>query len=137
MISLELQVRIEPTKAATLQKAAKLFPLVPSLESKRTTVDSVFFRQLWAVLRLGFRHWRSKEVGVLALHSTFLVARTLLSVAVARLDGRIVRDLVSADGPGFVRGIGLWFLLAIPSSYTNSMVRRSHPHLTLAKNGRY
>lgn len=101
-----------------------MFPLVPSLESsKKTSVDSLFFKQLWAVLRLGFRHWRSKEVGILALHSAFLVARTLLSVMVARLDGRIVRDLVSADGPGFARGIGLWFLLAIPSTYTNSMVR--------------
>ena len=33
-----------------------------------------------------------------------------------------MRDLVSADGPGFARGIGLWFALAIPSTYTNSMV---------------
>ena len=106
-----------------------MFPLLPSLESKKTSVDSVFFKQLRAVLRLGFRHWRSKEVGVLALHSTFLVARTLLSVVVARLDGRIVRDLVSADGPGFARGIGLWFLLAIPSTYTNAMVRPSKAYV--------
>lgn len=115
-------MRIERTKASTFQRAAKLFPVLPSLESKKTSVDSVFFKQLWSILRLGFRHWRSKEVGILVLHSGFLVARTLLSVLVARLDGRIVRDLVSADGPGFLRGIGLWFLLAIPSTYTNSMV---------------
>lgn len=61
-------------------------------------------------------------------HSTFF-----------RLDGRIVRDLVCAfcncnryysltmlkvraDGKGFLKGLGLWFLLAIPSTYTNSMV---------------
>ena len=56
------------------------------------------------------------------MHSFFLVLRTVLSVGVARLDGRIVRDLVSADGKGFAKGIGLWFLLAIPSTYTNSMV---------------
>lgn len=30
---------------------------------------------------------------------------------------------VSANGPGFIRGLGLWFLLAVPSTYTNSMVR--------------
>ena len=41
---------------------------------------------------------------------------------VARLDGRIVRDLVSANGKGFIRGLGWWFALAIPSTYTNSMV---------------
>ena len=56
------------------------------------------------------------------LHSVFLVLRTVLSVAVARLDGMIVRDLVSADGKGFLKGLGLWFALAIPSTYTNSMV---------------
>jgi hypothetical protein len=86
------------------------------------SVDAVFMRQLWAVLRLVFRHWRSKEVFIVLVHSSFLMLRTLLSVAVARLDGRIVRDLVSADGKGFIRGLGLWFALAIPSTYTNSMV---------------
>jgi hypothetical protein len=44
----------------------------------------------------------------------------------ARLDGC---DLVSADGPGFARGIGLWFLLAIPSTYTNAMVRPSKAYV--------
>jgi hypothetical protein len=70
-----------------------------------------------AIPRLG-----SKETFLVIAHSFFLVLRTVLSVAVARLDGRIVRDLVSADGKGFMRGLGLWFLLAIPSTYTNSMV---------------
>ena len=59
---------------------------------------------------------------MLCLHSFFLVMRTILSVYVARLDGRIVRDIVSADGIGFLKGLGWWFALAVPSTYTNSMV---------------
>jgi ATP-binding cassette, subfamily D (ALD), peroxisomal long-chain fatty acid import protein len=56
------------------------------------------------------------------MHSVFLILRTMLSIAVARLDGMIVRDLVSADAKGFLKGLGLWFALAVPSTYTNSMV---------------
>ena len=78
-----------------------------------------------AIMRIAFPSWHSKEAFILVMHSFFLVLRTVLSVGVARLDGRIVRDLVSADGKGFLKGLGLWFLLAIPSTYTNSMVRAS------------
>jgi hypothetical protein len=53
----------------------------------------------------------------------------VLSIAVARLDGRLVRDIVSADGKGFLKGLGLWFALAVPSTYTNTMVRPPWPML--------
>jgi ATP-binding cassette subfamily D (ALD) long-chain fatty acid import protein len=79
-------------------------------------------KQLFALLRITFPHLTSKEVGTLCLHSFFLVMRTILSVYVARLDGRIVRDIVTADGIGFLKGLGWWFALAVPSTYTNSMV---------------
>ena len=90
------------------------------------------------MLSVAFPGLRSKEVGIVVLHSAFLILRTILSVYVAKLDGHIVKNLVrprpsfslnmtssnqvSADGPGFLRGLGLWFALAVPSTYTNSMV---------------
>ncbi|CBQ68560.1 probable peroxisomal half ABC transporter [Sporisorium reilianum SRZ2] len=91
--------------------------------AKKVGVNKEFFRQLKAIFRILIPRRNSKEVFIFLLHTSFLVLRTYLSMLVARLDGAIVRDLVSANGRGFLRGLGLWFLLAIPSTYTNSMIR--------------
>ncbi|KAI0659258.1 ABC transporter transmembrane region 2-domain-containing protein [Cubamyces menziesii] len=123
------KVTVKPTPASVIEKNAKRFPLVPA--SHKPSLDKTFLRQLLAILRIAFPSWRSKEALILVSHSFFLVLRTVLSVAVARLDGRIVRDLVSADGVGFVKGLGLWFALAIPSTYTNSMIRHMQAKLSL------
>lgn len=94
--------------------------------SHKPNLDRTFLRQLRAVLRIALPGWRTPEAALLSAHSFFLVFRTVLSIAVARLDGRIVRDLVNADGKGFLKGLGLWFALAVPSTYTNTMVRIAH-----------
>ncbi|KAG9007280.1 hypothetical protein FRB94_014495 [Tulasnella sp. JGI-2019a] len=123
-----VEVRIRPATSEHFARDAKQFP---PLDGHRPNVDRQFVSQLVAVLRIAFSSWRSKEVGIVALHSTFLVLRTLLSVGVARLDGKIVRALVSADGKGFLRGLAYWFALAIPSTYTNSMLRHLQSKLAL------
>ncbi|UZJ52748.1 hypothetical protein CBS101457_002068 [Exobasidium rhododendri] len=91
--------------------------------AKKVGVNREFFRQLRAIFKILLPSSSSKEVFIFFIHTGFLILRTYLSVLVARLDGAIVRDLVSANGKGFLRGLGLWFLLAIPSTYTNSMIR--------------
>ena len=75
---------------------------------------------------------------IILTHLFFLILRMVLSIAVAKLNGVIVLDLVrvqsidsktpfniifkvKGDGKGFLKGLSLWFLLAIPSMYTNSM----------------
>ncbi|KAL4068549.1 ABC transporter transmembrane region 2-domain-containing protein [Scleroderma yunnanense] len=121
---------------------AQFFPLNPphsqvapngrsSPPSKPKGIPSTFTYQLRSLLRIVIPSLRTKEALLLATHSCFLILRTVLSVAVARLDGKIVRDLVSADGRGFTRGLGLWFALAVPSVYTNSMIRHLQSKLAL------
>lgn len=68
----------------------------------------------------------------MTLHTSFLLLRTYLSLLVAKLDGMIVRDIVSANGRGFLRGLAYWFLLAIPSTYTNSMIRYLQSKLAIS-----
>lgn len=114
------KVPIIPTPPATIAADAVHFPPVP--QSHKPNVDAAFLRQLFSILRIAFPSLVSREAAIVALHSVFLVLRTVLSVGVAKLDGRIVRDLVSANGKGFLQGLGWWFAFAIPSTYTNSMV---------------
>ena len=94
-----------------------------SASATRVGVDREFFRQLRAVLRICVPSPYTKEVLVFLMHTFFLVMRTYLSLLVARLDGYLVKTLVTADGRNFLRGIALWFLLGVPSTYTNSMIR--------------
>ena len=99
-LTLPFKVNVKITTASKIKRTAKLFPIVPA--GHKPGLDKTFLRQLLAILKIAFPSFRSKESLILLLHSFFLVARTVLSVGVARLDGRIVRDLVSADGKGFM-----------------------------------
>ncbi|KZT53712.1 hypothetical protein CALCODRAFT_439721 [Calocera cornea HHB12733] len=124
-----LQVTVQQTPESVFRAHRALFPLPGSTAPG---LNRAFLAQLRAILRIILPHYFSKEALMLALHSAFLVMRTVLSVAVARLDGRLVRDLVSADAKGFLKGLGLWFALAVPSTYTNSMLRYLQSELSLA-----
>lgn len=122
------QVPLRPFETSTFAKDARRFPL-PSPRHK-PSVDLTFLRQLLAILRLSFRSPFGSTARLVYLHSTFLVLRTVLSIAVARLDGYIVRNIVSANKRGFLRGLALWFALAVPSTATNSMIRHLQGRLS-------
>lgn len=60
-------------------------------------VDALFYSRLRHLLRIVIPSWRSKEAGLLAMHSAFLLFRTLLSLYVADLDGRSVPPEVPSE----------------------------------------
>ncbi|KAF9486215.1 hypothetical protein BDN70DRAFT_846696 [Pholiota conissans] len=127
-----VRVPIHPTPKAQFAADKPHFPIPPPQAVQKPNIDRTFIAQLRAILfRIAIPSWYSSETGIVVLHSSFLVLRTVLSILVARLDGRIVRDLVKADGKGFLKGLGLWFLLAIPSTFTNSMIRHMQSLLAL------
>jgi ATP-binding cassette subfamily D (ALD) long-chain fatty acid import protein len=57
--------------------------------------------------------------------------RTYLTVIVARIDGKLVKDLVAGDGRSFMRSLGLFMAMALPATYTNSMIRYLQSKLAL------
>lgn len=57
---------------------------------KRVEVDALFFARLKRLLRIVIPSWKSREASLLLIHTCFLIARTILSLYVAALDGSIV-----------------------------------------------
>jgi ATP-binding cassette subfamily D (ALD) long-chain fatty acid import protein len=89
---------------------------------KRVEVNREFFRNLLRLLKIVIPGWKSKEFRLLVGHSVFLVLRTMLSLYVAELDGRLVSSLVRGKGKDFLLGLAWWMIVAVPATFTNSMV---------------
>lgn len=89
---------------------------------KRVELNSEFFRNLWRLLKIVIPGWKSKELRLVISHSFFLVIRTLISLYVAELDGKLVSSLVRGKGKEFFRGIVWWMMVAVPATFTNSML---------------
>ncbi|KAM0752189.1 hypothetical protein T439DRAFT_355062 [Meredithblackwellia eburnea MCA 4105] len=138
------KVIIHPTKTSTFKSHAPHFSTKspgggaattagpPPATGAKVGVNKEFFRQLSAIFKIIIPRATSKEVFLVAAHTGFLLLRTYLSLLVAQLDGKLVGDLVSANGKGFARGLMYWFALAVPSVYTNSMIRYLQQKLSIS-----
>jgi len=89
---------------------------------KKVELDREFFKNLLQLLRIVIPGWKSKELRLLICHSVFLVLRTLISLYVAELDGKLVSSLVRGRGKDFLTGLVWWMIVAVPATFTNSMV---------------
>jgi ATP-binding cassette subfamily D (ALD) long-chain fatty acid import protein len=92
---------------------------------KKVELNREFFKNLLRLLRICIPGWKSKEFRLLIGHSVFLVLRTMISLYVAELDGRLVSALVRGKGREFLVGLVWWMGVAVPATFTNSMVSTS------------
>ncbi|KAF8474699.1 ABC transporter transmembrane region 2-domain-containing protein [Kalaharituber pfeilii] len=88
----------------------------------KVELNAEFFRSLWRLLGIVIPGARSKEARLLVTHTVFLVVRTLISLYVAELDGRLVSALVRGKGREFLWGVVWWMVVAVPATFTNSML---------------
>ncbi|TAQ86183.1 hypothetical protein B7494_g5477 [Chlorociboria aeruginascens] len=102
----------------------------PSKKHK-VEINREFFRNLFRLLRICIPGWKSKELRLLISHSVFLVIRTLISLKVAAMDGALVSSLVRGRGRDFLVGIVWWMLIAVPATFTNSMLSYHQCKLSL------
>ena len=101
-------------------------------KKKRVELNREFFRNLLRLLKICIPGLKSKELRLLVSHTIFLVVRTLLSLYVAELDGKVVSSLVKGRGRDFVLGLIWWMLVAVPATFTNSMLQYHQCKLALA-----
>lgn len=108
----------------------------PEQKSKRVELNREFFRNLARLLKIVIPGVKSKELRLILSHSVFLVLRTLLSLYVAELDGKVVGALVKGRGREFVLGLVWWMLVAVPATFTNSMLQYHQTKLALSYRAR-
>jgi ATP-binding cassette, subfamily D (ALD), peroxisomal long-chain fatty acid import protein len=118
---------ISEQKAATRRQAEiRSRPSTGDVDNdkkKRVEINREFFRSLFRLLKIVIPGVKSKELRLLISHSVFLVLRTMLSLYVAELDGKVVSSLVKGKGRDFLFGLVWWMMVAVPATFTNSMVR--------------
>jgi ATP-binding cassette, subfamily D (ALD), peroxisomal long-chain fatty acid import protein len=97
----------------------------------KVELNREFFRSLLRLLRIVIPGIRSRETRLLLVHSFFLFARTIISLKVAAMDGAIVKALVKGNGREFLVRIMWWMLIAVPATFTNSMLSYHQAELSL------
>lgn len=79
----------------------------------KVEVDAIFFERLRSLLKIVIPGARSKEAMLLIMHTAFLILRTIISLYVAELDGRIVSAFVRSQTGEFLKGIAWWMTIAV------------------------
>ncbi|KAI1139632.1 ABC transporter transmembrane region 2 [Hypoxylon sp. FL0543] len=139
LVALVNRVRhaISEQKAASAREAAMRKSGTTSSDGgdatkkKKVELNREFFKSLLRLLRIVVPGARSKETRLLVSHSFFLVIRTLISLKVAEMDGAIVKALVKGNGREFLTRIVWWMLIAVPATFTNSMLSYHQAELSL------
>lgn len=96
-----------------------------------TGINVDFVVQLIKLLRIMVPRMASAEVLLLVTHTCSLMARTFLSVYVAHLEGQVVKYIVRRDLAQFAALLSRWFLIAVPATFLNSLIRFLEAKLAL------
>lgn len=105
--------------------------LILSLQQKNALFSSKFLSQLTIIWRILVPKFSCKNSALLLAQCFFLIFRTWLSLIIAKLDGQLVKNLISANGRKFARDLIYWLLIAFPASYTNAAIKYLDSRLAL------
>lgn len=97
-------------KMMTIQKQKKV----------QAYVDAEFWRKIKKLFKICLPNWYCKEARYSYVLFCLLVARTILSIWIAEVNGTIVKAIVEKDFQKFLGRIFVLAMFAIPSSTVNS-----------------
>ena len=115
-----------------MRKGSKRTNRLESGKKKSVGVNKAFFTQMRRILPHLFPSLICRETGLMILHTSCLVARTVASVWLATMDGRIVKALVTKKGGKFLRLLAIWLAVAAPISFLNALIKFLKESLALS-----
>lgn len=135
------KVEIHPTKATTFDAHKRLFLNPPSQTgisqgvppaNIKPGLNLAFLHQYVSLMSIIMPRWRGKEAVLLAMLSSCLVARTWLSVVVAKLEGRINGDLVGGSGRPFLKSLSYFLAIGVVGAGVNHYIKYLQAKVSIA-----
>jgi ATP-binding cassette subfamily D (ALD) long-chain fatty acid import protein len=91
-----------------------------------------FRKDMRYLLAVCFPSKTCQESALLVGFVGVLLARTLLSLVIADVDGYMVKQLINKNKQNIARGIVMWLLIALPSSFINALIKYLQSRLALS-----
>jgi|TARA_B110000305_G_scaffold233567_1_gene290231 ABC-type uncharacterized transport system fused permease/ATPase subunit len=90
---------------------------------KAAAVDTVFLQRIVFILKIVIPSLTSKEAALLAIQTTMLVARSLLSLRIAKKGGDGLRAVMERSWSKFGYVLGDFFVSGLAASFVNSSLK--------------
>ena len=72
---------------------------------KRVAVDLVFLKKFFKLVKIAFRKVVGRELISLLILSVLLVVRTFLSIHITEINGNVVKSIIGANFPDFLKHV--------------------------------
>lgn len=80
----------------------------------------MFMNRIIELVRIVIPSWKCIEVLDLSMLTVMLVIRTMLSIYISSVNGRIVKTIIEMNFAKFVKKVVQLGLVAVPASFVNS-----------------
>ena len=90
-------------------------PRDTGIKKNKGRVDKEFWRRLKILLKIVIPNWTSPVVFDLVSMGGLFIVRTILSIYIAEVNGKIVKAIINYNQSAFVKYIGNLALLALPA----------------------